>query len=253
MKLFFLGQDDLYALKTNIISNISHYRQDDAQWIHLLLSHDPFIPFKRDVNFFELNPHADEVDNAKTLYLSMQHISDSEAVDERLWAGMAHGSFWGYMSAHILHDLEKNTRLKLDDGLIRRRYFFDIKRNARKRSLFIHSLSKLWWVGRLTFDAESKGHEFDSLELFRTAFSHKAINTFSSSFMANPEIRFALFDTALWLRNQGIEIKGDTMVPLSKFLNELGGQSVIDTFSREELSKMLKNHADDHIEEIRSR
>ena len=91
------------------------------------------------------------------------------------------------------------------------------------------------------------------LKLFESAFSHKLINTYSSNYMANKTIRFSVFEAGLYLMNKGIEIKGDTLVPLTTYLNELGGKVLLDLYSFEELKSVLIKFADDNIDEIISR
>ena len=125
-----------------------------------------------------------------------------------------------------------------------------MKSNARKRSIYINNLSKLWWAGRLCYNSDNKDNPFQYLSLFETAFSHKLINTFSSNYMANRDIRFSVFDTAQYIQSKGIPIKGDTMVPLLTYLNELGGRVLLDMIPRQQLTEMLISYTDKHIEDI---
>ncbi len=252
MIVHFMREENLTFLKNNVESHLEHYKNDDKEWIQNILPHDPLIPFKKEFEAFTLDPEAAEVDNAKILYSSMKNLSDSDATDERLWAGLSHGVLGDFMQSHIKKSMEDNSRSKWNSNLILNRYFYNDK-NGTKRSIYINSLSKLWWIGRLTYDSSREDNPYASLELFRTAFSHKLVNTFSSNFMANPSIRFALFDTALQLKEQGVEIKGDTMIPLLKHLNELGGSMVLDLFSREELRNKLDQFTVDHFNEILAR
>jgi len=253
MEISFLAQDGLFQLKSNPSTYLKHYRNDSNEWITKELGYNPFIIYKTEVTEFQLNPEADEVDNAQILYTAMKNISDSDATDERLWAGLTHGILWQFMRDNLEYTIDTNQRVRMDDNLILNRYFFNTERNAKKRSMFINNLSKLWWAGRLTFDSEDRQSPFKSIELFRSAFSHKLVNTFSSSFMANENARFALFDAGLFIKEEGIEIKGDTLVPLTKYLNMLGGSMILDMFSREELRDMLINYAKDNLDEIKRR
>jgi hypothetical protein len=71
--------------------------------------------------------------------------------------------------------------------------------------------------------------------------------------LGNPKIRFAYFDTGLYIKSLGIPIKGDTLVPLLMYLNELGGRIVLDILEREEIYEMLVNFAINNLDEIKSR
>lgn len=253
MEIKFLTQDALDFLKNNLEENLELYQFADSSWIEQQVGYDPFVLYKSEIDDFTLDPTAKEIENVKLLYLSMRGLTDSDATDERLWSGLSHGTFWSFMQNNLLQGLQLNPRLKFNKGLVLNRYFFNIAENGRKRSLYINNLAKLWWAGRLTYDKDDTTDPFKALTLFETAFSHKIINTFSSNFMANSEIRFAVFDTGLYLQNKGITIKGDTLIPLLKFLNQLGGSIILDVFSREELKEMLIKWTAEHIDEIVSR
>lgn len=251
MLIHFMREDDLNFFKTNVANHLAYYAYKDNHWIQNILDHDPLIPFKKDIIPFTLDPEADDVDNAKILYGAMKELSDSDATDERIWAGLNHGILWEFMRKHVESSLDANTRLKWNENLISNRFFYT--NNGVKRSIYINTLSKMWWIGRLTYDKDLPENPYASMELFRTAFSHKLINTFSSNFMANPVIRFGLFDAALSLKSQGVEIKGDTMVPLLKHLNELGGTMVLDLFSRDEIRDKLMLFSKNHLRDIKNR
>lgn len=38
-----------------------------------------------------------DVKNALVLYSAMKSLSDTQATDERLWAGLCNGDFWDYL------------------------------------------------------------------------------------------------------------------------------------------------------------
>ena len=253
MDIHFIGQQDLDALKANVADNLLFYQRKDTDWIVDILGHDPLILFKKPVREFELDPKGKEIDNARKIYLAMAGLSDSEATDERIWVGLSHGSCWDYMRESLIYEMENNRRIKMDETLILNRYFFNMKANARKRSMYINGLSKLWWAGRLSYDPSNQKDPFHFLELFEIAFSHKLINTYSSNYMANKDIRFSVFDAALHIKSKGYEIKADTMVPMSIYLNELGGRVLLDMFSREELTGRLIEFVDQNINIIAAR
>jgi hypothetical protein len=253
MAIEFIGHDNLFFLKKNIHENVNAYKKADNSWLSDKFGYHPLSKFKNEFEIVELDPEGDEVDNVKLLYNAMKNLTDSDATDERLWVGLTHGAYWEFMRDSTEQSLKENQRLRFDESLILNRYFFNTARNAWKRSMYINSLSKLWWTGRMCYDMKNINDPYASLELFRSAFSHKLVNTFSNNFIANPETRFALFDAGLHLQSQGIDIKGDTLVPLMKYLNEIGGSFVLDHFSRVELRDKLIRFAEENIEEIKSR
>lgn len=42
-------------------------------------------------------PESTDVENSKILYLALKDLDNSQASDERLWAGLAHGQLWEFM------------------------------------------------------------------------------------------------------------------------------------------------------------
>ena len=198
MKLYILSNNALDSLKGNIDYNLENYKSETNEWIEKQLTYNPFIEFNKSVDDFSLNPKAKEIDNTKILYLAMKNISDSEATEERLWAGMTHSICWNFMCENLKYDISENARTEFNSKTIHNKYFFNTKSNGRKRSMYINTLSKLWWLGRLTYDEDNQKEPFHYLELFDTAFSHKLINTFSSNILANKNTRFAYFDAGLY-------------------------------------------------------
>lgn len=253
MKIFILPHESLDSLKVTVEDNLEEYRNEDNKWVEKQLGHNPFIEFGKTVEDFTLDPQGKEIDNAKILYSAMKNISDSEATDERLWVGMTHGVCWKFMKENLADDMSKNRRYKFDSNTVLNRYFYNMKANARKRSMYINTLSKMWWIGRLCFDDSNKDNPYRYLELFETAFSHKIINMFSSNILGNKNIRFAFFDTGLYIKSKGIQIKGDTMTPLLIYLNEIGGRLVLDVLERHEIFKLLVNFVDNNLHEIKNR
>ena len=149
MKLRFLKNDSLYVLK-NAIKDISEkYESTNSSWISDVTGDvNNFIEFKLEIPDFELKisdtPEKDDLDNIKILYGNLTKITDSQASDERLWAGVCHDIFWNYMQKRW--PLDKSTD---KEKYIKKNYFFA---HGEKRSLMTNGLARLWWIGRLTYD-----------------------------------------------------------------------------------------------------
>lgn len=253
MKLYILSNDALDSLKGNVRYNKDNYKNDDNKWIEKQLAYDPFIEFKKSVDDFKLDPQAKEIENTKVLYTAMKNITDSEATEERLWSGMSHGVLWNFMKKKFEYDIDNNSRFTFDENTILNRYFLNRKVNGWKRAMQINILSRMWWMGRLCYDENNKKDPFHYLVLFETAFSHKTINTFSSNILGNKDIRFAYFDAGLYIKSLNIEIKGDTMVPMMVYLNGLGGSTLLDILSRNEIYDLLVHFINENIDVIKSR
>ena len=242
MKVHFLTENALVALKTNTKGNLRHYADDTNDWIYDYFGTDmPFMEYKQEFPDFELTINRDvtlaknDVKNTITLYSAMKSLTDTQATDERLWAGMCHYDFWNYLkerwSVNDYHDIEENN--------VKSRYFFP--RNKRD-SLMRNSLSRLWWVGRLTYD-ETRTDPFELTKYLEKNFTGKALIIFSNNYVGNKNITIGLLSALKYLDDIGFKVKGkssnDVYFFATKYLNVLGGTYILDYFSPEEIQEKI--------------
>lgn len=239
MKIHFLKEDALIALKTNILAHRKYYKNSTNDWIYEYFDGvDPFMEYQSDVGEFSLVvEHTEDlgkqdVKNVVALYSAMKSLSDTQATDERLWAGLCHGDFWDYL--HKRFDMEKNSEKD-----IMARYFFG---QNQKRSLIVNPLSKLWWIGRLTYDKGRKD-PFELTKYLENDFATKVLVIFSNNYMGNHSIAVALIAALLKLEKEGFAIKGrtkrDIYYEATKYLNVLGGTYILDYFTSEEIEEKV--------------
>lgn len=238
MKLQFLKQDAVDTLEKNIARNINHYKEKTNTWVYDFFEEDPFLDFKYQVNDFELVIDLEsrgrmELENIKILYENMKHISDSQATDKRLWVGLTHGKFYDFVRERWSYD-EKNMN---KESIIQSRYFFSNK----SRALFRNTLSKLWWVGRFTYDAR-KSNPFELTEVLGNRDISTRINDlFTSNFSRNPHVTRAFLATIKSYEDRGIPIGGYTYRKLVQYMNLYGGMTIIDYLEEEELMEVISS------------
>ena len=94
MKVHFLTENALEALRTNLTANLRHYAENNNDWIYEYFgSENPFMEYKQDFPEFTLSFDSYEelgkinVSNTIVLYSAMKSLTDTQATDERLWAG----------------------------------------------------------------------------------------------------------------------------------------------------------------------
>ena len=245
MKIHFLKEDSLVALKTNIPLHLKYYKNINNNWIYdYFEGNNPFMEYQSELEEFSLV--ADDADdlgkqdvkNAIALYSAMKSLSDTQATDERLWAGLCHGDFWDYL--HRRFNAENNEKISEKD--IKARYFFG---QNKKRSLIVNPLSKLWWIGRLTYDKDRKD-PFELTKYLENDFATKSLVIFSNNYMGNHNISVALLSALSRLEKEGFAIKGrrkrDIYYEATKYLNVLGGTYILDYFMREEIEDKVINY-----------
>lgn len=242
MKVHFLTENALEALRVNLSGNLKHYADKNNDWIYNYFGEEtPFIEYKQEFPEFKLSFNSEEdigkidVNNTITLYSAMKSLTDTQATDERLWSGMCHCDFWDF--------LQERWQVKdyhnLSDSNVKTRYFFA---HNKKRSLITNSLSKLWWCGRLTYDDKRK----DSFELTKyliNDYATKMLIIFSNNYISNHDITVGLFSALKYLEDIGYQINGKTRRDIyyeaTKYLNVLGGTCILDYFTSEELEEKI--------------
>lgn len=244
MKVHFLTENALEALRTNFKSNLRHYADDTNAWIYEYFVGDiPFIEYKQEFEDFKLyfdeNEDIGKIDvrNTIALYSAMKSLTDTQATDERLWAGMCHCDFWGFLKQRW----KSNDYRNLDENNTKVRYFFA---HNKKRSLITNSLSKLWWIGHLTYD-ESRNDPFELTRYLEIDYATKVLVIFSNNYTSNHTVTVGLLSALKYLEEIGYTMKNkthrDIYYEASKYLNVLGGTYILDYFSSEEIcEKVIK-------------
>lgn len=242
MKVHFLTENALEALRTNFKANLKHYASDTNEWIYDYFgSEAPFMEYKQDFEDFNLTYKADEdmgkidVNNTIILYSAMKSLTDTQATDERLWSGMCHCDFWSFLNerwqAKDFHDLK--------DSSVMTRYFFA---HNKKRSLITNSLAKLWWIGRLTYD-ERRTDPFELTKYLEIDYSTKSLVIFSNNYISNRNVMIGLLSALKHLEDNGYIIRNQksrsTYYEATKYLNVLGGTYILDYFSSDEIEEKV--------------
>ena len=250
MRLHYMRAEALGALKIDLKSNpdlYKRYSKADNKWldsyfkkrkisqpfgeINLDISYDFSLPFDAGKSESE-----NDVDAAVALYSALQGLSDADAADERLWAGLCHKDFYSY--------LNKRWGKTKEPKFIQSRFFFG---QGIHRSEFTNSFAKLWWVGRLTYDQNNKDPFEYTKYLKNGLIGTGRVTLFSNSFCASHEILIGLIMAHKKLGEDGYNIfpAKDVMVLETKYLNRIGGTFPLDFYDRYEICEMVFNHIKD--------
>lgn len=237
MKLHFLKEDALYYLKSNIDINEKNYSLPTNDWIYESFDgENPFCEFKIEVEDFTMiteaeRPESTDVQNAKIVYNALKNITDSQATDERLWSGLEHGQLWDYMQYRL-----KTSKGNLTTDSIKTNYFF---KQGANRSLIVNTVSRLWWVGKHTYDKTNTTDPFYSMKYFEVDFTTKILTLFSSNFTNNPKITRALLNGIVFLEDDGAKVSREQYHSLIRYVNMLGGTYILDYLTTEELQEKI--------------
>ncbi len=237
MIIHFIKEDALSALKMNVKGNIKLYELSTNRWIYDYFDgENPFAEYKLQVPDFQFCNNKNDVENAIRLYTAMKDLTDTQASDERLWAGLCHSDFWEF-----LHERWKEDKIRTNpESIVLGRYFLNTK-NGVRRALFGNTLSRLWWLGRLTYD-EKRKDPFELTRYWEKDFSTKFFILFSSNFMGNREITKGLISALMALEKEDFTVgarKRDIYYQASQYLNIYGGTHILDYYTAEEIKEKI--------------
>ncbi|MBO8161846.1 MAG: hypothetical protein H0Z24_09470 [Thermosipho sp. (in: Bacteria)] len=235
MKVRYLREAYLAQLKSNILSNIELYKQDEP-WI----SHY----FKETSFFLETNISVDEIEliepqgpdqlydleNTRIIYDAFKHLNISQAIDERLWTYLTHEIFWKYMRVRWPVENKSNP-----DRFIRERYFF---MSNRDRALIRNGISRLWWYGYITYDgSRSNPYELTKILLKKQEIAQ---NLLENSFSRNQMITKTILSVLADMENMNKPLpRREQFRELMRYINWLGGVTLLDALNENDIEQII--------------
>ncbi|MCU9614874.1 DUF6339 family protein [Caldibacillus lycopersici] len=237
MKLKFISDDTLMDLRTNFDAYKEYYYEKDSPWFRGYFAEEgrimeSNIEFELPAFNFHENYSVSDRENVKHIYDALKHLTVTQATQERLWAGLAHLQFKDYAFYRMKKDMDNRNDKRINTSL-----FF---RNGAKRSLFVQIISRLWWVGYMTYDETNKENPYWLTDFFTESdFSARSVVFFSSNFTSNSNITRGILRAIVKLRDNGISIKRDHFVQANKYLNVVGAAMILDMLTTEEIEQMV--------------
>lgn len=198
-----------------------------------------FLEFKDEVNDFEMDMSAEvptktDLNNIKIIYDNLRFLTESQASDERFWAGLCHDKFYDYMKYRWGNQILTKAKDEKDAAFkIKQSYFFGF---GKRRSVAWNGLAKLWWIGRFTYD-ESFENPYKITEYVIRDLGTTTLYLFSSNFTANETVRLGMFKAILEYEIGGHKVSRPKLKELMKQINVLGGSYLLDFYSEEEIKK----------------
>lgn len=238
MKIKFLSEDTLQDLRVNFETYKSHYYEKDDAWFDAYFKEagrliESKIEFEKPVFNDDENYMVSDLENVKVIYGALKHLTVSQATQERLWAGLAHIQMRDFSYYRLEQDLGKKNDNRIFSALF---YKYNVK-----RSIFIHIIARLWWVGYMTIDEDNKENPYWLTEFFCSAdFSARSVLFFSSNFTSNRAITKGILKALITLRNEGVPIKREHFVEANKYLNISGGAMVLDLLEEDDVEEMVE-------------
>ena len=123
------------------------------------------------------------------------------------------------------------------------RYFFRATDGGR-RALFMNSLARLWWIGKLTYCRERKD-PFELTRYMNEDFATKSLVLFSSNYTSSPNVVHGLLEALLTLEKEGFSYgrkSRDVYYQATRYLNIFGGTHILDYYSEEKIKSKVLNY-----------
>ena len=179
-----------------------------------------------------------EFANCKIIYQHLSFLTESQACDERLWAGLCHSVYYEYLRKRWDYDTKSPKTQKEAVSNIKSRFFFS---GGTRAGLFRNSIAKCWWVGRNTYDP-SNANPFEKLDIIGSNdISSKISDIFySNNFSANPVFLNAKVKAFKNFKEENTQLSlKEHIRPALQFLNAVGGGVVLDCLDEDEIADML--------------
>lgn len=179
-----------------------------------------------------------DLENTKTLYTALRHLTPLQASDERLWAYLTHVTYWDYMRKRWPVEQYKDKRVA--DNL-QERYFF---MSDRPRALIRNGMARLWWYGYTTYDEQRD----DPFELTGVLLKNLDVtqSILERAFSRNRLVTHAVLSVLLQREKDGAPFyERDSVRDLAKYLVQVGGVTIIDALSFTELRDVVMRKVDE--------
>ncbi|MDA3845972.1 MAG: DUF6339 family protein [Vallitaleaceae bacterium] len=168
-----------------------------------------------------------DLENIKRVYNNMRGLSDSLASDERLWSAFTLVDRYDYMQYRWKVNSEND---------LKNRYLFSY---SAHRSLFRNGMSRLWWIGRVTYD-ESREDPYELTEFLISRDQDYAENICGRNVFNNPKVTKATIAALLDSEKDGIKIDRFLVREIAKYMNLLAGTYLLDSMDYDELNSKAK-------------
>ncbi len=235
MKIKYLNEKTLFMIKSNANYIADEIVANKDMTIEDILTDDDLISeshleikdFKLDMSQAKGKEVITDLENIKRVYNNMRGLSDSRASEERLWTAYTLFDMYDYMQYRWPIRNERD---------LKNRYLFNY---SAQRSLFRNGMSRLWWIGRVTYEQ----HRDDPYELteFLVSKDQDYIESICGrNVFNNSQIIKATLSALLDSEKEGMRIDRKIVRTISEYMNLMAGTYLLDFMSYEEIYEKTK-------------
>ena len=253
MLINFMKSDALDLLTADIPNNKGLYHSRD-RWIDQYFEDKGFGSYSFNTGIMVpdveliIGDSKTDYENAVKLYEAFKdQLNPVQASDLRLWAYLAHNTYWDYMRTRWAIDVasdeeDDDTGKDKIASRIGSRYFF----KASKAKAFVRQgIARLYWSAYLTYDEENKNNPYEMTEFFLSKQDIFAVSTERSL----ARYKMLLLAALKVLKKHG-ELKRSEIRSYFLNLNQAGGVVVFDSLSKEDAYELAKRTLEETLADI---
>ena len=228
MKTKIMTSKAIAYVKNNIKELKQHYlsRDNPQIWLKEALKEEAFVDTDLflELEDFQLEldktkPASSDAENIKRIYSNFIELNDSFASDERLWAGLSHTVFYDYVL-----DRFPLTGKNIENDILNH-FFFRI---PKPRCYMVNTLSRLWWIGRLTY-CHDKENKYELLDYISHDINGYAFTLYGSNWSNNKETLTSFFNAIFaFEKDHNTSVKRELFNDAIKYVQCLTGKMILD-------------------------
>lgn len=242
MIIYYIEKESIDYIKSKWLTFLPCFNEDTNEsflkkWEET--THKPLFKETRFGEFpdFTLPPGTSEVDAVKLVYGNLATLDETSANFQDVWAGLCIKYFWPYTKARWM----KDKSITVD--IVNKHFFFE--KDLNRESFSRNAISRLWWIGKFTYDEEHTENPWWLTELIAPS-SDQVASWIERSISNNLTVTRALGRAIIDVRAQGKEVNTIAFRAISKYINILSGSYIIDCMSEDR----LKNKIQSELEKI---
>lgn len=220
-----------------INSNGDNYLSDDFEYNKEAEIPNIEIKVKPSELILPEGSHLYNFENSKIIFESYPNLNPVQATDPRLWTYLTHITYWKYMKARRLIEIQPLNR-RVDYIL---EHWFVQKSSAQ--ALLRNGISLLWWVSYLTYDETRKDH----YELTKEAFSmlDYTRDLLSGTQGRNRDFTHAILEYVIENKNLFDGYKESKVRFLMRKANRIAGYKVFPGLPKSEIKSIFDEYRHD--------
>jgi hypothetical protein len=240
----FIKGNSLDRLRSNVEANQANYAKEkpwldsyfgDSNWF---VDSDIVAADSIELQSPTSRTETFDLENTRTVYSALKHLTPVQASDPRLWAYFTHVSHWDYMRKRW--PAEQYLGKVRFREIIQERYFF---MPDRSRALLRNGMARLWWYGYCSYDAKRE----DPFELTGALLKKLDVtqNLLENAFGRNNQIIQAVLSVLLEREKEGRSFYVREQVrELARYIVQVGGVTIIDALPAEDIRGLVTGKID---------